>query len=346
MGDGAGFVRGLVRIGPHAGAHRVAVRAGLSVGVPLLVLLATGHLDWAIYAAFGGFTALYGRNHVHLSRLQMQTGAAAMLTASVLLGVLVGLSDQRSWLAVPVAALLAALGATVSDVQDWHPPGPLFLIFGFAAVASVPSSAADLPIALGVAGGTAAFAILLGFAGSWWRARRGHRTVRTDFQPIHWSAATVRHPLRAGVSVLIAGAIATAAGIGHPYWAMVSAVVPLAASTLRPQLTRGVNRIVGTGLGLLVAWALLSLPLSDLALVSVVIGLQVTAELLIGRNYAIALMAITPLALLMINLVHPLPTRTLLTDRAVETVIGVAIGVLVGYLTRDRHTVDASARTR
>ena len=32
------------------------------MGVPLLLLLATDHLDLLAFAAFGGFTSLYARN--------------------------------------------------------------------------------------------------------------------------------------------------------------------------------------------------------------------------------------------------------------------------------------------
>lgn len=57
----------LLRFGPRANAHRVALRAGLSILVSLLVLWSMDRLEWSIYAAFGAFTSLYGRNHVHPS---------------------------------------------------------------------------------------------------------------------------------------------------------------------------------------------------------------------------------------------------------------------------------------
>ena len=69
-------------------------------------------------------------------------------------------------------------------------------------------------------------------------------------------------------------------------------------------------------------------------LIGVIVLLQVLAELLVGRNYALALVVITPLALLMVHLVAPVPARVLLLDRGVETLIGVAVGMVVGYLTR------------
>ena len=145
-----------------------------------------------------------------------------------------------------------------------------------------------------------------------------------------------RYALQSGAGVLVAGALATSAGIGRPYWAMVSAVVPLVARDLAVQLTRGLHRIVGTGLGLLVAWALFALDVRGLALVALVAVLQAGAELLVGRNYALALVCVTPLALLMVHLVAPIPTGELMRDRGVETVIGVLVGIGVGYLSRPR----------
>ena len=51
---------GLLDFRPHAGAHRVALRAGVSVLVPLLVIAAIHRPEWTMYAAFGAFTSLYG----------------------------------------------------------------------------------------------------------------------------------------------------------------------------------------------------------------------------------------------------------------------------------------------
>jgi hypothetical protein len=77
-------------------------------------------------------------------------------------------------------------------------------------------------------------------------------------------------------------------------------------------------------------------------LIGAIVVLQVLAELLVGRNYALALVAITPLALLTVHLVAPVPAGMLLLDRGVETLIGVLVGVVVGYVTRP-HPVPAVA---
>ena len=334
----------LLTLGPHAGAHRIALRAAVSVAVPLLVLWATGHLGWSIYAVFGAFTSLYGRERTDRDRLALQVEAGITQVVAVTLGVVVGLSDQRAWISVPVAAAVAVGASYESARRGWHPPGSLFQVFGFAAVASAPSTPADLAPAVLVAAAGAAFSVLVGMAGPAVRSVRS-ATPLSPARPIGGAVEGVtRYALQSGAGVLLAGAIATSAGIGRPYWAMVSAVVPLVARDLTVQLTRGLHRVVGTGLGLLVAWAFFALDVRGLALVLLVVVLQAGAELLVGRNYALALVCVTPLALLMVHLVAPVPTRELLLDRGVETVIGVLVGVALGHLSRPRFGERVRAR--
>ena len=331
-----GLVDRVVAVGPHAGAHRVAVRASVSVVVPLLVLLAVGHLEWSIYAAFGSFTCLYGRERVDRHRLTLQSTAGVVQVAMVTLGVLVATSPHRAWLSVPITAVVAAGAAYLSARQGWHPPGSLFQVFAFAAVASVPSESDDIVPALVASAGAMLFALLVGNVGALWR--RVRRTAAIEHsRPIGGAVEGVwRYALQSGVGVLLAGSVATASGIGRPYWAMVGAVVPLAARALPVQLIRGLHRVVGTALGLGVAWVVLAAHPSGLAAVILIALFQAGAELLVGRNYALALVCVTPLALIMVHLVAPVPTGELLADRALETVIGVVIGVVLGYLTRPR----------
>ncbi len=134
----------------------------------------------------------------------------------------------------------------------------------------------------------------------------------------------------------VAGTLAT--GIGHPYWAMVASVTPLTVFTLRGQVVRGVQRVVGTMIGLVVAAVLLGLDLPAWLVLLLIAGLQAMVELLVVRNYGLALLFVTPLALLSVQLADPLPVRELITDRFVETLIGVTIGVLAAILTRNRET--------
>ena len=90
---------------------------------------------------------------------------------------------------------------------------------------------------------------------------------------------------------------------------------------------------------------LLSLHLDPVAIVLVAAALQITTEMLVGRNYGLALVFITPMALLMGQLAVEQPVGPLLVDRLVETVIGTAVAlavVAVGLAARSRSHPEPS----
>lgn len=327
----AALAQGLVAVGPHRGAHRVALRAGVSVLVPLLVLVLLGHVAWTPYAAFGAFTSLYGRNHSRAERAGMQAVAGGFLTLAVVLGVLVSLAPDSRWVVVPVGALLAAAGSLTSDAYGWHPPGPLFLVFGFAVCAMVPATPVTVPLAAGIAALSACFSLLVAHVGVLLEPRSWSPPVlpAPRFRDALAPHGAVAHLVRHVVALTVAGGIATALGWQHPYWAMVAAVVVLSGPDLLSRLTRGVQRVLGTLLGLGVAAVILSWHPGPLVAVLLIVVLQVVTELFVGRNYAVALLFITPLALLMGQLAHPSPTAPLLRDRLLETVLGAVVGAVV-----------------
>ncbi|RFA12015.1 hypothetical protein B7R21_11835 [Subtercola boreus] len=341
------YARSVVTVGEHGGAHRAAIRAGLSILIPFLVLLALGHVEWSIYAAFGAFTSVYGRNSSRSGRLRMQAAAAVVMVSAVLLGSLVAMLPGREWLAVLVASIVAVVAARVSDIFGFLPPGPLFAVFALCAIASVPGTAANLPIAFTVAGASALLAVVIGQAGRVRLVTPGRPDARgaigpsADLRPAAPPASRAASPLafrpfhylRFGVAAAVAGSLSTALGIGHPYWAMVAAIVPLVAADLPNAFVRGTHRVLGTVVGLALAWLLLLLQPSGLVAILLVVGLQMAAELLIMRNYGLALVFVTPLALLMIDLVHPGDPTQLITDRGLETLLGTAVAIVIAWVT-------------
>ena len=107
----------------------------------------------------------------------------------------------------------------------------------------------------------------------------------------------------------------------------VAATVPLVGVGVRHRLYRGLHRILGTFAGLVLT-ALILLPgLDPWQMVLVIAVLQFGAEMLVIRQYALAQVVITPLALVSTELAHPSNSALLIKDRAVETVIGAAVGI-------------------
>lgn len=336
--------RDLTMMGPYRRDHWVALRVALAIGVPLVLLWATDSMGLAIFAVFGAFTSVYGRGLGVFGRLRLQSIAAASLLASVGVGALIALSPDRAWLVLPAAAAWAFLMSLLGDRVRWAPPGPMFQIFALAGIAALAVDGKTLVSGICVAVLTAVWSLLLGLAfgavGALADRARSPKVGRKaadapGVAPVTGSIRSVR-PVRSSalgrgvmfaVGTLIAGAIPLLIGIGHPYWAMVSAIAGLSAATGFHRVLRATHRLVGTVLGLGVAAVLLAFEPSGLAVVLLVIALQGGVELFIVRNYTIGLLFLTPLVLVMGRLAGDVSAAQLLLERGVETVIGVAVAV-------------------
>ena len=324
--------RALLTLVPTAGDRRAAIRLTISVGVPALALLLAGWPNLIIYAAFGAFTGMYGRDEPHQLRVIHQTQAAAMLVGGATMGIGLAALAVRPWELIATEAVLAAAGSVIADRNRLKPAGPFFAIFALGACASVPP-AGPWWCAVLICLGSAGIAILVGFAG--WLADRSWQPRATRALQSASSRGVRIHALRYLLAVGAAGCLGQLMGIGHPYWAMAAAAVPLAAETLRGRIGRGIHRVVGTLAGVGVT-ALILLPHpSPVAVVLIVIALQFPTELFMTRHYGLALSFFTPMILLMTLLANPASSASLIPDRALETFIGAVAGVAVALCIRE-----------
>jgi fusaric acid resistance family protein len=325
-------------VGFSPGRSEVALRATATMLVALGALLSLGRLDLAAYATFGAFTSVYGDGATVRHRSAHQAAIGALLVGAVASGALVATSSHRAWLMIPAAAAWASGASALSDRYGWRPPGPMFFVFAVATCAAVPADPALVAVAAGVAAATAVLAVGLGAAQVGVARGRGVHLPPAAMPRIRQPRHRERvHAVRCGLAVVLAGSAAIAAGLEHPAWAVVAAVVPLVVPGLGHQLRRGVHRLVGTLGGLVLAAGLLALSLPDWGVVIVVAGLQGATELFVASNYVVALLFVTPLALLLVQVAAAQPTGELLVTRLTETVIGVSVGTFVAVATRARE---------
>ncbi len=346
--------RELHRLGPANNDRLSAVRVALSVAVPGMVLILIGRPDLMMYAVFGALTGMYGRNETHQLRLKHQAQAALFLVGGLTIGVLLSVNHIHSWWLVLAATLFAGAGSLYADAVRLKPIGPFFGILALGACASVPTNV-PLTTAVLIGAGSAAFSLLVGFAG-WFRHRRWETGAVRDVPVLLGSlrqgtpvrTATIQaamvHAARYALAVSVAGSIGVLSGSGHPHWAMAAAAVPLAGADLPSRVHRGIHRIVGTFLGLaVVAVVLFPGPLSPLqyfpghtavVLAVLVVLCQFPTELFMARHYGWAMVFFTPVILLIAQLAAPMDPGLLVTERAVETFVGAVVGIAVAVLVR------------
>ncbi|AYG03696.1 FUSC family protein [Gryllotalpicola protaetiae] len=326
--------RDLFELRPYDRDHWAALRVGLATAIPLIVLWATGRTDLAVYAVFGAFTSVYGRNFPHVSRLRLQLIAGAAQLLSIAVGGAIALSPNRNSIVVIVAALWVFGASLLADRVRWTPPGPIFQVFGLAGVAYVPATPSTYGAGLIAAVGAIAVALLIGYVGRLiWRAREGR--LRNPYtKPIVVpppAEGYLQHATMFLVGAGLAGAIPALISIGHPYWAIVSVIAALSAAGGYNRVLRAVHRFAGTLLGLALGALILAFHPTGLVTIVIIVVLQALVELVVVRNYSLALIVMTPLVLAMGELGHPQPLGALIWQRGVETFIGavVAVGVAV-----------------
>uniref|UniRef100_A0AAU1M574 FUSC family protein n=1 Tax=Streptomyces sp. NBC_00148 TaxID=2903626 RepID=A0AAU1M574_9ACTN len=170
------------------------------------------------------------------------------------------------------------------------------------------------------------------------RMRRGRREARRRLlRALGPGSPVLPVAFRTLVGCALAGYVSSALGVGHPYWAIVTA-----ASVYQPNLvlswSRALQRTVGNLLGVLVFAAVIPLArLDPLALVLCVLFFNFAAEALITRNYWLGSVAVTPMALLILEFGGFQPAGGLIADRALDTLVGVAVGFLAAIAVTNRR---------
>ncbi|MUM17574.1 FUSC family protein [Mycobacterium sp. CBMA271] len=143
---------------------------------------------------------------------------------------------------------------------------------------------------------------------------------------------------RVGIACLGAGVLSAAVGLTRPQWAILSALVIVHLGPDRLHGTvRGLQRFAGTIIGLGLFAVLYQLSLTGYALIAAIATLQFCTELFLPRNYAVAVMFVTPIALLSAGVVTLQGSVTsIVRDRLAETVIGVAVAMAAMYVIAPR----------
>ncbi|MBK4347580.1 FUSC family protein [Lacisediminihabitans changchengi] len=338
-------LRSIVALRPAPPRWSIAIQAGLAIALPIALFTALGHEDLGLLASTGGFLALYLTSRSRRQRAAVLPLIGAVLLGSAAIGVL---GSGAVWTSV-VALLVLAAGASVLFLGfEVGPPGVLFpvLVGGVAGHLAGPialgGSGLDGRIVLGamVIGAVLAYLVVL--------LPLVLPSVRSRDSDIHdATAGPLRFRLDATTRLIVARVIIAAAiaaiiavplGLPRAYWVTLTVVAILQnGHRLRLTAVRAVHRVIGTLLGVGIFALVELLHPSGWVLVLVLGVLQFGIETIVLRNYGLALLLITPLALT-ISAQGATTPSVLIADRVVDTAVGGAIAMLVllGSLLRRR----------
>jgi len=321
------------------------VAAALATGLPLLAGAWSGHMTTALAGSVGGLAFLYLPDTRLHHRMVTLMACAFAMAACYALGLGVHALDAPGLR--PLLVALAALVVTMA-VRYYRlpPPGPVFFVMAASIGAYTPMPTGLLLSQVG--------ALFLGTLGAGLIAF-GYSLATLP----RWPASPVPHRPAATFDFVVVDAVVIAAAVGislwvaelmqlpRPYWVAVSCMAVAQGATLRAVWNRQLHRVAGTALGLVVAGALLSLPLDAWRVAFAVMLLTWIVEWLVVRHYGLATVFITPLTILLAEaatLGEGFSADALVIARFTDTVLGCVVGLLAGVVLHDPRARAAVAR--
>ena len=338
-------VRSLIEMPPGPPRVWIAVRAALSISVPFAVLTLLGHPEIGLQFAAGSFVALFAAGNAAAERAKLLPIIGLALFVSFALGAL--LAPAPVWLAVGLV-LVSVVSSALSLAFRVGPPGPVFFALSYGLAANVTGVVDgkrinDPVVFLAAVAGGMVFSYLLALA-PLLLAKERARPVRRlrELLPGPWlGGGEAMLVLRIGI-VAALGTLITVLWIDphRAYWTVSAGIAVVGLSAVRRHsLGRGLHRTLGTIVGALLYVAIAPLTDSPLLLVALFALLQFTIEIVVVRNYALALVFITPLVLLMSAAAtggaHYLASAG---ERVLDTAIGSALAMLTALIHGPRQT--------
>jgi hypothetical protein len=134
----------------------------------------------------------------------------------------------------------------------------------------------------------------------------------------------------------------------NPYWIPISCLAVMQGMNVENVGRRSFHRILGTFAGMGLTWILLQLNLSPLNIILSILVLQFLVEVIIVRNYVIAVIFMTPMTLFLVELGRnwKIDTNELIMARMIDIIVGSLIGVLGGWFLHNQHLHRQIRRTR
>lgn len=316
---------------------RPGLEAALATALPLGILTAAGYQSLGLIASLGTFTALFAPELPRLERFRTLLLIGAGMIGASLIGVLFAAS---AWLTVVGVMVVASLACLLILGYKVGPPGPIHFILvngvsGHLASpahlggSGMPGHLVLLMVALGVL--SSLFVVMAPWLLPSVRRREGRpRPLGEVYGYLEFDRMSRWVALRVVGAVLVASLVSLPLGIPRGYWVVLTCVAILQASHRVPlTIVRTVQRFVGTLVGVLIFVLLARLAPAGGWLVLLVASLEFMIELVVAKNYGLALLFITPLALTISSANVAASPLGIAGERVLDTLLGAVIALLV-----------------
>lgn len=303
--------------------------AGISVGIPLLFGYLFDNMPNGVLASTSGLLILYIRFTPITHRMINLIACSFIFIVSYFVG---AIGAFNTWIAPLILGVFVFFLNLIIRYFKVGSPGNFFFILIAALAICQPFDLSSIPERVGI--------ITLG-------------TISTCTLAFIYSLSTMKNysladetivfekakRIDVGESLILAlfiGAslmVATIFELENPYWVPVSCAAVMQGATRRHVWERGINRIVGTFIGAGFAWFLLHFHMSALAICITIILLQFVVEVLVVRQYGVAVIFITALTIFLAEGGHAgQAAGQSIYVRFLDIILGCAVGAIGGWI--------------
>ena len=311
------------------------IQAGLAMGIPAAIFTVAGQQSQGMIAYFGGFLSLYCADRSTKERMIALPFVGAGLIVAAALGVL---SAFNEWLTIISLILVTALSVVFTIGIGLGPPGPIMIILTsavcnhLAAPVHLGGTAlqGDLIVMLVAEGAVIAYLVVIGLSIFIYSGPEDEKPEPPSLN-INFDKDSASMAMRIIFCVAIASLISKPLEAHRSFWLVVAAVAVLQGgnSNKRTTTIRAIERLLGTLLGVLVFQIISLAKPAGLWIVLIIILFQFATQVVIARNYTLALIFITPLALIATTIGRLNDSYVSIQGRIIDTLYGSIIALVI-----------------
>lgn len=313
---------------------QVSMLAALCVGLPLFVGYYFENLPFGLIASLSGLVILYLPDSGSVTnRIITLLISAFGFMASYAFGLLFSFSNWGSAVALGIFTFVVH---TIILYYKVSPPRSFFFVLFAAMALCQPFDLSLLPVKIGLVGLGALFTCFVAIGYTLFLSIKSKIPITREVKSIleknvygnFWEAIIM------GVFMFLALFTGQLLELDKPYWIPISTAAVMQGASQYQIWQRTFHRILGTFLGLGLTYLLLMYIKAPLAICFTIMSLQFIIELLIVRQYAFAVVFITPMTIFLADASNPLFSNPseLISLRFIEIVLGSILGAIGGWL--------------
>ncbi len=317
------------KLKPSPRSWHIPFLAGLAVGIPLMFGYFLGDVKSALTASLAGLVIIYIPSNSGLIETMMKMFVCSF---GMIISYSLGLAFSFNlWMASLVFGILSTVAYYVARYFNLKPPGSFFFIMMASIAIGLPHAPELIPKRVGVftIGTLSACLICLIYSVLFSKKDAKNGIARIDINPY----VNLVESFIVGICMLVSVFVGKFFHLDYPYWIPISSLAVLQGVNQYHIWKRGLHRIIGTLVGLGIAWLIFSFVRSPFWICVCIISLQMIVEMLITRHYALAVVFLTPMGILLAETGSStsLEPDYLLQMRFLEILIGSAIGCVGGW---------------